>query len=163
MLTMAAFILLKNSNTVKNHCSWYRIVCILCVWVCLCVCIIYIYIYISGMWIAITDADAIRISMHSQRYNTLKIQMKPLAMQCDAIQFTPITMQWDSISIRFDTMRFDAMEKNMIILFYLVQTDWIFYLCVFWLLTPRGLFHKTSLPNRPGLFQLVWLSVKWFG
>ncbi len=22
---------------------------------------------------------------------------------------------------------------------------------------PWGLFHKTSLPNKPGLFQLVWL------
>ncbi len=27
----------------------------------------------------------------------------------------------------------------------------------------RGLFHKTSLPNKPGLFQLVWLIVSWFG
>ncbi len=35
--------------------------------------------------------------------------------------------------------------------------------CIFWLLTPCGLFHKTSLPNRPGLFQLVRLIVKWFG
>ncbi len=26
-----------------------------------------------------------------------------------------------------------------------------------------GLFHKTSLPNKPGLFQLVWLFVSWFG
>ncbi len=26
-----------------------------------------------------------------------------------------------------------------------------------------GLFHKTSLPNKPGLFQLVWLIVWWFG
>ncbi len=35
--------------------------------------------------------------------------------------------------------------------------------CIFWLLTPWDLFHKTSFPNRPGLFQLVWLIVKWFG
>ncbi len=34
--------------------------------------------------------------------------------------------------------------------------------CIFWLLTPWDLFHKASLPNRPGLFQLVWLIVKWF-
>lgn len=26
-----------------------------------------------------------------------------------------------------------------------------------------GLFHKTSLPNKTGLFQLVWLIVTWFG
>ncbi len=27
----------------------------------------------------------------------------------------------------------------------------------------RGPFHKTSLTNKPGLFQLVWLIVSWFG
>ncbi len=27
----------------------------------------------------------------------------------------------------------------------------------------RGLFHKTSLPSKPGLFQLFWLIVTWFG
>ncbi len=26
-----------------------------------------------------------------------------------------------------------------------------------------GLFHKTSLPNKPGLFQLVCLIISWFG
>ncbi len=26
-----------------------------------------------------------------------------------------------------------------------------------------GRFHKTSLPNKPGLFQLFWLIVTWFG
>ncbi len=80
-----------------------------------------------------TQADTIRISMHSQRYDTLKIHMKQVPMQCDPI------------SIRFNTMRFDAMQK------------------IWSLLMPRGLFHKTSLPNKPGLFQLVWLIVKLFG
>ncbi len=28
------------------------------------------------------------------------------------------------------------------------------------LLKTRGMFHKTRLPNKPGLFQLVWLTVK---
>ncbi len=89
--------------------------------------------------------------------NTLKIRMK----WYNAVRF-------DFDSIRFNTMRFDAIRcngKNMITFISLVQTDsksWI-NLCVFWLLTPRGLFHKTSLPNRPGLFQLDWLTVKWFG
>ncbi len=74
-----------------------------------------------GMCISITEADAIRISMHIQRYDTLKIHMKHLAMQCDAIRFTPITMQCNSISIRIDStqcdsMQYDAMEN-----------------CIFWL------------------------------
>ncbi len=27
----------------------------------------------------------------------------------------------------------------------------------------RGLFHKTSLPNKPGLFKQFWLIFTWFG
>ncbi len=79
---------------------------------------------IVGMCISITEADAIRISMHSQRYDTLKIHMKQLPMRCDAIRFTPITMQCDSI--QFNTMQFDAIRrngKNMIAFISLVQTD----------------------------------------
>ncbi len=36
-----------------------------------------------------------------------------------------------------------------------------FYVVVF--LGTMGLFHETSLPNKPGLFQLVWFIVTWFG
>ncbi len=118
-------------------------------------------LYILGLCISITEADAIRISMHSQR----NIE--------DTYEAASDAMRYDSpllrcSAIRFNTMRFDAIRcnwKNMIAFISLVQTDsksWI-KLCVFWLLTPRGLFHKTSLPNRPGLFQLVWLAVKLFG
>ncbi len=110
--------------------------------------------------ISITEADAIHISMHSQWYDTLKIHMKQLVMRFDS----PVTMQCDSISIRFNTMRFDAMEKFGSLLFlWFRQTANHKLTYVFWLLMPRGLFHKTSLPNRPGLFHLVWLTVKWFG
>ncbi len=55
-----------------------------------------------------TEADTIRISMHSQRYDTLKIHMKQVPMRCDTIH--PITMQCDPISIQFNTMRFDAIQ-----------------------------------------------------
>ncbi len=48
---------------------------------------IYIYKYTLGMYISITEADAIRISMLSQGYDTLKIHMKQLA-----IRFNPITI-----------------------------------------------------------------------
>lgn len=44
-----------------------------------------------------TEADVIRILMHSQWYDTLKIHIKQLPMQCDPIRFIPITMQCDLI------------------------------------------------------------------
>ncbi len=75
-------------------------------------------IWVVGMCISITEADVIQISMHSQRYDTLKIH----EVASDAIRFTPITMQCDSISIRFDStqcdsMQYDAMEKILSLLF----------------------------------------------
>ncbi len=42
----------------------------------------------------ITEADTIRISMHSQRYDTLKIHMKQVPMRYDSPLFM---MQFDSI------------------------------------------------------------------
>ncbi len=71
------------------------------------------------MCISITEADAIRISMHSQRYDTYEAAS-------DAIQFTPVTMQCDSISIRFtqcDLMQYDAMEKKKAVLFTLTKHE----------------------------------------
>ncbi len=56
-------------------------------------------VWVVGMCISVTEADAIRMWMHSQRYDTLKIHMKQLAMR-----FTPIMMQCDSIQC-------NAMEK----------------------------------------------------
>ncbi len=105
------------------------------------------------MCISITEADAIRISMHSQQYDTLKIHMKQLAMRYDTIH-----PYYDAV--RFDTIQHNAIlrcnGKNMNAFIYLVQQTANHKLtCVFCLLTPLGLFHKTSLPNRPGLFQLV--------
>ncbi len=79
------------------------------------------HVTMLGMCISITEADAIRISMHSQWCDTLNIHMKQLAMRYDS----PL-LRCSSISIRFDTMRFDAIwcnGKNMIAFIYLVQTD----------------------------------------
>ncbi len=61
------------------------------------------------MCIYITEADAIRISMHTQRYDTLKIYMKQLAMRYDMIHPYYDAVRFDLI--RFNKMRFDAMEK----------------------------------------------------
>ncbi len=52
----------------------------------------------------ITEADAIRISMHNQRYDTLKTY----EAASDGIRFTPITMQCDSI--RFYSTQCDSMQ-----------------------------------------------------
>ncbi len=123
---------------------------------------------ILGMCISITEADAIRISMHSQRYDTLKIHMKQLLMRCNMIHSYYDAVRSDYDSIWFNTMRFGAIRCNG------KKYDWFYFFCfrqtakhkltcVFWLLTPWGPFHKTSLPNKPCLFQLVWLIVKWFG
>ncbi len=68
--------------------------------------------------------------------DTLKIHMKQLAMR-----FTPF---YDAVRFDFDSTQC----KNMIAFISLVQTDSNYKLT-------RGLFHKTRLPNRPGLFQLV--------
>ncbi len=84
------------------------------------------YWCLLGMCISISEADAIRISMHSQRYDTLKIHMKQLAMQCDMIHPCYDAVRFHFNSIRFNTMRFDAMRcngKNMIAFISLVQTD----------------------------------------
>ncbi len=39
----------------------------------------------------------------------------------------------------------------------------IFVVVLLFISNTRGLFHKTSLPNKPGLFQLFGLIVKCFG
>ncbi len=81
-----------------------------------------------GMCISITEADAIRISMHSQWYDTLKMHTKQLAMRCDMIHlyYDAVRFDFDFDSIQFNTMRFDAIRcngKNMIAFISLVQTD----------------------------------------
>ncbi len=62
--------------------------------------------YAIGMCISITEADAIRISMHSQRYDTLKIHMKQLAIRCDTIH-----PYYDAVRFDFDSMQYDPLEK----------------------------------------------------
>ncbi len=71
---------------------------------CMCVCVC-----VLGMCIFITEADAIRISMHSQRYNTLKIYMKQLAMPYDSPLLRCSAIRFDSTQC--DLMQYDAMEK----------------------------------------------------
>ncbi len=65
--------------------------------------------------------------------------LRTIGLYCDS-------MQWE----KYDLFGSDRQQiKNCII--------------VFWLLTPRGQFHKTSLPNRPRLFQLGWhCQMIWF-
>ncbi len=46
--------------------------------------------------------------MQSQQYDTLKMQIKQLPMQCDTIHI--ITMQCDLISIWFDSAQCDLMQ-----------------------------------------------------
>ncbi len=68
------------------------------------------------MCISITEADAISISMYSQRYDTLKIHMKELA-----IRFTFITMQFDSIQLNAiwcNTMQWEKYDR-----FYFFGSD----------------------------------------
>ncbi len=106
--------------------------------------------------------DVIRISMHSQRYDTLKIHMTQLAMQCDTIHPYYDAVQFDSTQC--DSMQWKKIWLLLFIWFRLTANHKLTVIeCVFWLLMSRGLFHKTSLLNRPGLFRVVWLIVKWFG
>ncbi len=73
-------------------------------------------LYILGLCISITEADAIRISMHSQR----NIEDTYEAAS-DAIRFTPITMQCDSIqhnAIRCNTMQLKKYDR-----FYFFGSD----------------------------------------
>ncbi len=61
-----------------------------------------------GMCIFITGSDAICILMNSQRYDTLKIHMKQLALRWDTIQHSATRCN----------------GINMIVFISLVQTDW---------------------------------------
>ncbi len=71
------------------------------------------------MCISTTEADAIRISMHNQRYDTLKIHMKQVPMRCDTIHSYYDAVRF--VSNRFDEIRCNG--KNMIAFISLVQTD----------------------------------------
>ncbi len=67
------------------------------------------------MCISITEANAIRISMHSQRYDTLTMHMKQLSMRCDTIHpyYDAVWSDFDSIqhnAIQCKTMQ---LEKNI--------------------------------------------------
>ncbi len=74
----------------------------------------------------------------------------------EMIHWRYIAMRCDTIHPYYDAVWFDwLIGKNR----YTTNNK---LTCIFWLLTPRS-FHKTRLPNRPGLFHLVWLTVKWFG
>lgn len=66
--------------------------------------IVILYTCALGMCISITEADAIRISMHSQRYDTLKIH----EAASDAIRYDTPLLQCSAIRFRFDSTRFDA-------------------------------------------------------
>ncbi len=61
------------------------------------------------MCISITEADVIRILMHSQRYDTLKKHLKQLSMR------------YDFDSIQHNAIRYNG--KNMLTFIYLVQID----------------------------------------
>ncbi len=102
------------------------------------------------MCISISEADAIHISMHSQRYDALKIHMKPLAMRCDSTLLR---------CSRFHSTQCDSMQWKKYERFYFFGSDRQQIInCLMFILASkkrlRGLFHKTRLPNRPGLFHL---------
>ncbi len=94
----------SNSNSCiekepKNRSNYkviyiYIYIYILYIFMCVCVCV---YTHKLGICISITEADAIRISMHSQRYDTLKIHMKQLVMMSYMIAFIYL-VQTDSKS-----------------------------------------------------------------
>ncbi len=67
--------------------------------------------YLLGMCISITTADAIQISMHSQLYDTLKIQMKQLAIRYDSHLLRCSAIQFRFGSTQCDSMQYTAMEK----------------------------------------------------
>ncbi len=50
--------------------------------------------YILGMCISITEADAIRISMHSQRYDTLKIYTLNKIINATLLFLPQFFMSW---------------------------------------------------------------------
>ncbi len=54
-----------------------------------------------------TEADTIRISLHSQRYDTLKIQKKQLPMWCDTIH--PC---YDAVRFDFDSIQHNGIWCN---------------------------------------------------
>ncbi len=56
-----------------------------------------------------TQADTIHISMHSQRYDTLKIHMKQLPMRCDMIH--PF-LRCVRFQFRFDSIQHNAIRCN---------------------------------------------------
>ncbi len=74
-------------------------------------------VYVLGMCISITDADAIHISMHSQRYNTLKIHMKQLPMQCKIIH-----PSYDAVWSNCDSTQCDSMQYILHYIYYIYQT-----------------------------------------
>ena len=101
------------------------------------------------MCISITEADAMRISIRCQRYDTLTIHLKHQAMRYDTIHPCCDTVQYDLIqhyAIRGDTMRFKIM-----ILQYGTTEDFLFYYlyaanhkltkkCFTYLVLSKGLF-----------------------
>ncbi len=96
-----------------------------------------------------------RISMHSLRYIEDTYEAA-----CDTIHPCYEAVRFDFDSTQCDSMQWEKYDR---IYFFGSDRQQIINVLVFWLLTPWGLFQKTRLSNRPGLFQLVWLAVKWFG
>ncbi len=58
----------------------------------------------SGDVHLMTQADTICISVHSQRYDTLKIHMKQVSMRCDTIQHNAIRCNGENV-ITFNASR----------------------------------------------------------
>ncbi len=64
-------------------------------------------IYTLGMCISVTEADAIRILMHSQRYDILQIHIKQLLLQCDMIH-----PYYDAMRTDFDLIQHNVIQCN---------------------------------------------------
>ncbi len=75
------------------------------------------------MCISITEADEIHISMHSQRYDTLKIHMKQLAMRCDTIHLYYDAVWFDFNSIQHNAIRCNTIQLKKYDRFYFFGSD----------------------------------------
>ncbi len=60
------------------------------------------------MFISITEADTIHISMHSQQYDTLNLHMKQLPIRCDTMY-----PYYDAVGYDFDLIQHKAIQCNM--------------------------------------------------
>ncbi len=110
------------------------------------------------MCISISEANTIRISVHSQRYDTLNIYMKQLTKWCDSR-----LLRCSAIRFWLNSIQCNSMQWKKYNHFYLFGSDrqQIINLLMFLLVSekrPWGLFHKISLIS----VSLIPCQIIWF-